>query len=123
MKGHYFLKWLFLTVLSVSILHFRENSNFGHYRIEQVSSSDSTSKKSFRGFSYFKKPSEVQPAGFVEFKNTQYIRLAYLSNLLSTSISRYPAFRLHRTSGILPIQNQHFRSRTLPSDDFSISRS
>lgn len=123
MKGHYFLKWLFLTVLSVSTLHFRESGNVGHFRIEQVSSSQYIGKKRILDFKYFKKTSEVQPAAFICFKNTQYTVLTCLSNSLSTSISRYPELRRQRALGMLHIQNQHFRSRTLASDDHSISQS
>lgn len=123
MKGHYFLKWLFLTVLSVSILHFRESSNVGHYRIEQTSSSQPVGKRSFRDFRYFKKASVVQPTAIVCFKNSQYIRLTDLSDSLNASIFRYPELRPNRAFGMLQIQNQHFRSRTLASDDHSISQS
>ena len=123
MKGHYFLKWLFLTVLSVSTLHFRESSNIGQYRIEQISSNQNIGKKSALAFSYFKKSSDVRTASFVFFKNAQYKRFTCLSNSLSAAISRYPQLRLPQVPGTLHIQNQHFRSRTLASDEHSISQS
>jgi hypothetical protein len=120
MKGNYFLKWLLLTVLSVSTLHFRESSNVGQYRIEQTSYSQNIGKKDFLDFKY---PPTVRLPAVVCFKNAQYIRLTDLSNSLNAYISCYPELRPDRALGTPPIQNQHFRSRTLSSDDHSISLS
>lgn len=121
MKGHYFFKWLFLTVLSVSALHFRENSSTGHYRTEQISSGLSTARKRIPGFEYCQKLSKVRPTNFVYPKNIQYNRLTDLSNSLANSVSQYPELLLRLPLTAFHIRNQHFRSRTLLSDDHSIS--
>lgn|GEM_PF-2939714 len=123
MKRHYFFKWLFLTVLPVSVLHFRENASVGHYRIEQLFSGSNIIYKRIPGFEYCQKLSQTCSAGFVYFKNTQYNRLTDLSNSLSASISGYPELRLRRALAELHVQNQHFRSRSLSSDDHSIFHS
>lgn len=123
MRGHYFLKWLFLTVLSVSTVHFRESSNAGLNRIEQVSFEQNFSQKHhYLDFSKFKSHC-VQSQVFFRFKNAQHTRFIFLSNSLSTAIARYPELKIHRTLSNFHIQNQLFRSRALPSDDFSISLS
>jgi hypothetical protein len=123
MKGHYFFKWLFLTVLSVSVLHFRENAPVGHYRTEQLFSGSNIVQKRIPGFEYCRKLSKTCPAGFVYFKNTQYNRLTDLSNSLTASTSGDPLVRLHQALAELHVQNQHFRSRSLSSGDHSIFRS
>jgi hypothetical protein len=122
-KGHFFFKWLFLTVLSVSVLHFRENSSFGHYRTEQISFRESITGKRVPGFEYCQKLSKARHTSFAYFKATQQKRLTDLSHALSASLSQYPELTLHQAPGQVHIQNQHFRSRTLSSDDHSISRS
>ncbi|WP_342088352.1 hypothetical protein [Dyadobacter sp. OTU695] len=122
MRGHYFLKWLFLTVLSVSTLHFRERSNVGHHRIEQISFEHNVSQKLCLDFSSFK-AFAVQSPTFVYFKNAQHAQFIFLSNSLSTAIGSYPELSSHLGLSSFHIQNQHFRSRTLPSDDFSIFQS
>lgn len=123
MKGHYFFKWLFLTVLSVSVLHFRENVSVGHYRTEQLFSGSNIVQKRIPGFEYCQKLSKACPAGFVFFKNTLYNRLTDLSNSLSASIPGYAELWLHRALAEFHLQNQHFRSRSLSSDDHSIFHS
>lgn len=123
MRGHYFLKWLFLTVLSVSTVHFRESSNAGHNRIERVSFEQNFGQKHhYLDFSKFKSNC-VQSQVFSRFKNAQHAQFILLSTSLSTALACCPELRIHRTLSNFHIQNQHFRSRTLPSDDFSISRS
>ncbi|PSL25192.1 hypothetical protein [Dyadobacter jiangsuensis] len=123
MKGHYFFKWLFLTVLSVSVLHFRESSSIGQYRTEQLFSGQSILQKRVPGYGYCQKLSKARSAGFVYFKNTQYNRLTELSNSLNTSVSGHPELRLRPACAEFHVQNQHFRSRSLTSDDHSIFRS
>ena len=123
MKGHYFFKWLFLTVLSVSVLHFRENSSIGHYNTEQLFSGQRILQKRVPGYEYCQKLSKVRPASSVYFKNTQYNRLTELSNSLTILVSGDPELRLQWAFAAFHVQNQHFRSRSLTSDDHSIFRS
>ncbi|HWV29387.1 MAG TPA: hypothetical protein VN038_07025 [Dyadobacter sp.] len=123
MKGNYFFKWLFLTVLSVSVLHFRESNSLGHYRTEQLFSGHNIVQKRIPGFEYCQKLSKARAAGFVYFKNAQYNRLTDLSNSLTASVYRYPALSFHRALAELHVQNQHFRSRSLASDGHSIFHS
>lgn len=123
MRGHYFLKWLFLTVLSVSVLHFREITGVGPYKTEQVHAVQRISQRqdlhSLKGF----KLSGNRHLAFARFKNKQHTHLTYLSNELSSSITQHHDFRLTRVPGYIHIQNQHFRSRTRSSDPHSIFRS
>lgn len=123
MKGNYFFKWLFLTVLSVSVLHFRESNPVGHYRTEQLFSCQSIVQKRVPGLGYCQNLSKPRAAGFVYFKKAQYNRLTDLSNSLTASASPYLESKLHLAFAGFHVQNQHFRSRTLPSDDHSISKS
>jgi hypothetical protein len=121
MQGHYFLKWLFLTVLSISTAHFRESSNIGHNRIERVSFDQNVSQKHrYPDFSKFRAYG-VQPSVFAYFKNAQHAQFIFLSNSLSIAIACYPELIIHRRLSNFHIQNQHFRSRTLSCDDFPIS--
>ncbi|WP_143016918.1 hypothetical protein [Dyadobacter soli] len=122
MKGHYFLKWLFLTVLSVSVLHFREASPADRFRIEQVSAGHSYSSGKALHFEHFR-PSDNQYARFAHFKREQYLRFSCLSIKLSDVVTKRPALSADRPLNRVQIQNQHFRSRTLASDDHSISHS
>jgi len=123
MRGHYFLKWLFLTVLSVSALHFRESNGANVNQTEQVSASQSIgAKQSLLDFKH-ENPAGIQPAIFVYFKNIQRIHLLHLSNALSCSAIKLPKLSLLPSPNRGSIQNQHFRSRTLTSDTDSISQS
>nr|WP_295930918.1 hypothetical protein [uncultured Dyadobacter sp.] len=120
MKGHYLLKWLFLTVLSVGVLHFREAIPTGHCRIEQVATNQSLSEKKAFHFERYK-PSENQSVRFAHFKYAQFRRFSILSGKLSSAAAKQPVSSLGPNRIFL--QNQHFRSRTLSSDDHSISQS
>ncbi|MGG7662790.1 hypothetical protein [Dyadobacter sp. BHUBP1] len=121
MKGNYFFKWLFLTVLSVSVLHFRESNSLGHCQTEQLFSAHNIVQKRIPGFEYCQKLSKARAAGSVYFKNPQHCRLADLSNSLTAF--RHPEFSFNQALAELHVQNQHFRSRSLSSDDHSISHS
>ncbi|WP_090386332.1 hypothetical protein [Dyadobacter sp. SG02] len=122
MRGHYLLKWLFLTVLSVSVLHFRETSPAGRYRFEQTSNNGHFSRKNVFSFKHFK-PSANPSELFAHFKNAQSARFSCLSLMLSEAADIHPALRLYPAIKYIYIQNQHFRSRTLSCDDNSIFQS
>lgn len=122
MKGHYFLKWLFLTVLSVSVLHFRESSPAGHFRIEQVYSGQLRNSGKVLNFEQFR-PSNNQSARFAHFKWAQFERFSCLSTELSNAVDCYCELSISQALSRIQTQNQHFRSRTLSSDDHSIFHS
>lgn len=120
MRGRYFLKWLFLTVLSVSTLHFREIAGVGPYKTKQVYAVQRVSQR--QGLLSLKnlKPAGNRHFAFTCFKNQQHAHLTYLSNELSSSITQHPDFHFTRVPGCVHIQNQHFRSRTRSADPHSI---
>ena len=119
MKGHYFFKWLFLTVLSVSVPHFRE-ARVACYHTEQVSYNQGiTGQQSLLAIGNYK-PSIAQAPVFANFKNAQHILLTILSISLSGVVNRLSDFSPEREASRIHIQNQHFRSRTLSSGDHFI---
>lgn len=122
MKGHYFFKWLFLTVLSVSVLHLRE-ARVASYQTEQVSYNQGISGRPGLLAIGNYKPSIAQPPVFANFKNAQHTFLTLLSMSLSGVVNRYADFSPEQEPGGIHIQNQHFRSRTLSSDDHFIFHS
>ena len=77
MKGHYFFKWLFLTVLSVGVLHLRE-ARVACYQTEQVSYKHGVSGKQSLLATGNYKPSIAQAPVFENFKNTQHTLLTFL---------------------------------------------
>ena len=120
MRRHYFFKWLFLTVLSVSVLHLRE-ARIVCYQTEQVSCKQIISgKRRLLAIGDYK-PSIAQTPVFANFKDAQHILLAFLSTSLSGVVNRHSELSPGEVQG--HIQNQHFRSRTLSSDDHFIFHS
>lgn len=122
MKGHYFFKWLFLTVLSVSALHLHE-ARVVCYQTEQVSYNQGFGGKPGLLAIGNYKPSIAQSPFFANFKNAQHIRLTFLSISLSGVVNRHADFSPEQEPGCIHIQNQHFRSRTLSADDHFIFHS
>lgn len=120
MRGHYFLKWLFLTVLSVSILHFREAVPAGRYRFEQTN--QNLVRKTVFYFKHFKS-SAKKSIHVAQFKNAQFERFFCLSILLTDASESLLAFNLRPTVSRIYTQNQHFRSRSLSCDDHPIEHS
>lgn len=120
MRGHYFLKWLFLTVFSVSILHFREAVPAGRYRFEQTN--QNLVRKTVFNFKHFK-PSAKKSIHVAHLKNAQFDRLLCLSTLLTDASESHLAFNLRPTVSRICTQNQHFHSRSLSCDDHRIEHS
>ncbi|MGV3600547.1 MAG: hypothetical protein ACO1N1_05035 [Dyadobacter fermentans] len=116
MRGHYLLKWLFLTVLSVSVLHFREAVPVDRYRVEQVSDRQHYGSREVFSFKH-STPSDNRKAQFAHFRNTQLLIFKCLSTSLSIAAGSDPAFSFRLTLSRFHIQNQHFRSRTPACDD------
>jgi hypothetical protein len=122
MRGHYFFKWLFLTVLSVSFLHLRE-VRLVCYQTEQVAHYQGTGARESLLVIGSRKLSVTTPPVFADFKNTQHILLAFLSFSLSHAAGRRHDFQPDKEPGHIFMQNQHFRSRTFSSDEHSIFHS
>jgi len=122
MRGHYFFKWLFLTVVSVSVLHLRE-ARAACYQTEQVARHQSTSGRQCLLVIGSRKLSVGPPPVFADFKNTHHILLAFLSFSLSHVAGGRHDFQPDKEPGHIFTQNQHFRSRTLSSDEHSIFHS
>lgn len=122
MRGHNLLKWLFLTVLSVSTLHFREAGQAGHYRIEQTFRQQRYGPKQVLHYQT-SKPAR-RGLQLAHYKEAQSVLFAALSTALS-----FEAIDLSRQNyGLAPsvnfnIQSQHFHSRSRSGEALLIFRS
>ena len=112
------LRWLFLGVLSVGILHFQETSDCCLNRIELVGSDAvQISHRSILSVYHNRLQTNVPARPFLNGKNQQADLLDILNRRLSVLTAQQPVTFFRSTLVTAILSCQHFSSRSLSPED------